>query len=138
MKIYLTGASADKRIQAIKDLRAATGMGLREAKEATDLLLGIGAHEGEGPRDEVLLNDYMIVLGDAHAEQVYQAIRNAVYIEGRLESEPPYRVASKLAIATVAELGYEGAIGVLHSQRRAVDNPEVFLTAIDLIGEVQP
>jgi len=40
MKLICTYADPDKKIQAIKVIRAASGLGLKEAKEAADALTG--------------------------------------------------------------------------------------------------
>jgi hypothetical protein len=141
-KLYLTYANADHRIQSIKDLRAATGMGLKEAKAATDKLLGIGYSEGKPPQDEVLLNDYMIVLGDAHAEQVYDALYHALYIDGRLEKDEATNVvqrsAAKLAIVTTLETPPGVAYAVLAAQAKVLDSKTaaMFEAAAELLREV--
>lgn len=143
MKLLVHSADSEHRIAGIKELRAATKLGLREAKEIVDKLTGFA---GFRPEESVDLSEYMTIRTRAEAERIHDALHRSIWINSRLEFETgddliDSRVA-KLAVATAVKVTLIAtplaAADVLRSQVAALDadTAEVFSQAADLLSEI--
>lgn len=88
MQLILTYADPDKKIQAIKNIRAATGLGLKESKEYADAMTVVFP----GQVSERVLKAGMTL---AQAENALALLRADGWADGRIEPDPNEKVYSR-------------------------------------------
>jgi hypothetical protein len=81
-KLILTHADSIRKIQAIKNVRASTGCGLKEAKDFVDNFI-------DTRNPQVIMDDLTV----ADAETRLRSLCSEGYAEGRIEVSPQEREA---------------------------------------------
>lgn len=81
IRLIATPLGMEKRIQAIKDIRAATGFGLKDAKELFDKTTGHFYNETTGPARPVFLYAGQV---DRHIENVHLDLSKSPYVDVKM------------------------------------------------------